>query len=281
MATQRKSRRADGPGRKRSTGRSPQKGAERLQKLLAAAGVASRRASEDLIRAGRVRVNGHVIRELGTRADPAHDKVQVDGRRIRFGGRRRHYVLHKPRGIVSTTSDPHADRTVLDLVPTHDRLFPVGRLDAASEGLLLLTNDGELAQRLLHPSFRVPRTYRVSVDGRVRAATLRKIQNGVELDGGTTAPCEVTLREQGDERSVLEVTLIEGRKRQIRDMMRALGHPVRRLLRVRFGPLRLGRLKAGDWRPLTTAETAALTRMRAEATPPAGNSEGKGSKRIT
>ena len=234
---------------------------ERLQKLLAAAGVASRRASETLIREGRVSVNGRVVRELGTRADAARDRIEVDGEPIRRSGRRRHYVLYKPRGVVTTTSDPHAERTVIDLVPSRERLFPVGRLDAPSEGLLLLTNDGALAQAMLHPSFEVPRTYRVTVAGKVNEATLRRIRRGVELRGRRTAQCEASVVEPQGDRTLLEMTLAEGRRRQIRDVMRALGHPVRKLLRTRFGPLRLRGLRPGQWRPVTPHEHAALGRL--------------------
>jgi pseudouridine synthase len=238
---------------------------ERLQKLLAAAGVASRRACERLIAEGRVSLNGQVVRQPGTRADPERDRIEVDGRPLRRSGRRRHYLLNKPRGVVTTARDPHAARTVLDLVPTRERLFPVGRLDAQSEGLLLLTNDGELAQAMLHPSFEVPRTYRVRVEGVVSEATLARIRDGIVLRGRRTARCEAGRVEVRDGRSLLELTLIEGRRRQIRDVMRAVGHPVRRLVRTRFGPLRLGSLEPGAWRAVTAREHAALARLRERA----------------
>ena len=164
---------------------------ERLQKILAAAGIASRRAAEALIREGRVRVNGRVVTELGTRAHPQRDRILVDGRRVAGKSRRQSYLVYKPRGVVSTTRDPHATKTVLDLVSSRERLFPVGRLDAPSEGLLLLTNDGELTQALLHPSFEVPRTYRVSVEGELSGAEAQQISAGIELDGRQTAPCDV------------------------------------------------------------------------------------------
>ena len=237
---------------------------ERLQKLIAAAGLASRRGAEVLIREGRVRVNGRVVTQLGARADARRDRISVDGRRLGRPARHRHYLLYKPRGVVTTTRDPHVRRPVTDLVPSRERLFPVGRLDAASEGLLLLTNDGELAQVLLHPSFAVPRTYRVSVDGMVRAPVLRRIAQGVEVRGRRTSPCEVKLLAQEEARSSLEITLVQGRRRQIREMMRAVGHPVRRLLRVRFGPLRLRGLAPGESRPLTPTEKRALERMVAQ-----------------
>ena len=252
-------------GRRGSTSAPESGGEERLQKLLAAAGVASRRASEKLIAQGRVSVNGRVVREPGTRADPRRDRIEVDGRSIRRAGRRRHYVLHKPRGVMTTSSDPHAQRTVLDLVPSRERLFPVGRLDVASEGLLLLTNDGELAQVMLHPSFEVPRTYRASVDGVLTEATLRRIRNGLVLRGRRTAKCRAELVAADRGRCLVELTLIEGRRRQIREMMQQVGHPVRRLVRTRFGPLRLGDLKLGEWRAVTPREHTALARLRQRA----------------
>ncbi len=212
-----------------------------------------------------MRVNGKVVRELGTRADSARDRIDVDGRRIRLPRQTTTVVVHKPRGVVSTTRDPHAKRTVLDLVPNSEHLYPVGRLDAQSEGLLLLTNDGELAQALLHPSFEVPRTYRASVNGSVRADALRALTRGGDLGGGRSARAEVTVHERDQEPTRLELTLGEGRKHEIREMLRAVGHPVRRLLRVRFGPVTLGNLRVGQWRALFAQEARALERMRTEA----------------
>ncbi len=259
--------------RKAWTGsRAPEAPRERLQKILAGAGVASRRSSEGLITAGRVTVNGRVVRQLGTRADPRRDRIEVDGRRVGPQRRTRSYVIYKPRGVVSTTRDPHASRTVLDLVPSRERLYPVGRLDAASEGLLLLTNNGAMAHALLHPSFEVPRTYRVSVRGAVRAAALRELGRGIRLGEHRARASEARLLEQDEAYSVLELVLLEGRKRQIREMLRAVGHPVRRLVRVRFGPLSLGGLRPGEWRPLREEERRALDRMLAQAS-------GGGSKR--
>jgi len=253
-------------------------GAERLQKVLSAAGLGSRRACEEFIRAGRVRLNGVLVRELGTRADPRHDRITVDGKRIARPRRPKYYVIYKPRGVVSTTRDAHAKRTVLDLVPTRTRLFPVGRLDAASEGLLLLTNDGTLAQVLLHPSFEVPRTYRVSVAGSVRGQDLRSLTRGISIQGRVSAVQSARILERGEDRSVLELTLTEGRRRQIRDLMQAIGNPVKRLVRIRFGPLRLRGLKSGQWRPLSTEETQALERMVEQARQSAA-STGAGARR--
>jgi pseudouridine synthase len=237
----------------------------RLQKLIAEAGIASRREAEALILAGQVRVNGAVVRALGTRADPRRDRIRVKGRAIGRPARRRSYLVYKPRGVVTTTRDPHAKRTVLDLVPSRERLFPVGRLDASSEGLLLLTNDGAAAHALLHPSFGVDRTYRVSVEGIVRADSLRRLSKGIEVEGRRLAVVSVKLLERDDRHTVLEVALAEGRKRQIRGLMRAIGHPVRRLVRTRFGPLALRGLGPGEWRPLQEREQQALDRMVAQA----------------
>jgi pseudouridine synthase len=233
----------------------------RLQKILADAGIASRRSSEDLIRAGRVRVNGQVVTKLGARAHPLRDKIEVDGRRVGRARRAVHYLVHKPRGVVTTTRDPEARKTVLDLVSTSERLFPVGRLDRQSEGLVLLTNDGGLAQVLLHPSFEVVRTYRVSVDGNPSAAALEDLAQGIVIEGRRTAPCGVRVLERSSGRAVLELELIEGRRRQIRLALESLGHPVRRLKRTRFGPLRLGALAAGRSRRLDAKERAALERL--------------------
>ncbi len=234
---------------------------ERLQKVLAAAGVASRRACEELIRAGRVSVNGRIIRELGVRVDRTRDRVRVDGRMLAGREPRRYYLLHKPRGVVSTTRDPHARRTVVDLTSSSRRLFPVGRLDSASEGLLLLTNDGELAQHMLHPSFRVPRTYRVTATGKVGADALRALRQGVQLDECLAAAEDVRLVRASDSASVVEVVLIEGRRHQIRRMFDSIGHPVRRLIRVGFGPLSLRGLAPGECRPLQRDERAALEQL--------------------
>jgi pseudouridine synthase len=215
-----------------------------------------------MIREGRVAVNGEVVHELGRRIDPLRDRVEVDGRRVARRAPPRHYVVHKPRGVVSTVRDARARRTVVDLVGSRERLFPVGRLDAQSEGLVLLTNDGALAQALLHPSFEVPRVYRVSVDGAIETPALARLAAGVVLDGDErTSPCEVRLLERGAERSKLEICLREGRRHQIRRMCEAVGHPVRRLVRVQFGPLELGGLRPGDWRPLRPAERAALAKL--------------------
>ena len=237
----------------------------RLQKILAAAGVASRRAAEDLLRAGRVAVNGETAR-LGQSADPERDVVTVDGvpvEREPFA----YWLLNKRRGTVTTVHDPEGRKTVLDALPREARrlrLFPVGRLDLDTEGLLLLTNDGALAHVLLHPSHESEREYRVTVKGRIGAAALRRLAEGIELEEGLTAPAR-TGRARHDEESDtsrFSLTLIEGRKRQVRRACEALGHPVVRLVRVRMGPLRLGRLAPGAARLLRTEERRALLRLR-------------------
>lgn len=235
-------------------------GDERLQKVLARAGYGSRRACEELIRQGKVRVNGSVA-TLGVRVDPARDRIEINGSPLQGPEELVYLLMYKPRGVVSTVRDRHAARTVLDLVPDRrTRLFPVGRLDRESEGLLLLTNDGLLAERLLHPSHQVPRRYRVWVRGMVGDEALRRLREGVPLAESVTAPAEVYLRRAGKGSTLLEIVLREGRKRQIRRMAAAVGHPVTRLVRVGMGPLRLGSLRPGQVRPLTPGELAALRR---------------------
>lgn len=240
----------------------------RLQKLLADAGLASRRAAEEWIRAGRVRVNGKIA-ELGASADPAGDDVRVDGKRIEAEPRR-YWLLHKPQNVLTTTADPWAAdagrRNVLELLPAaarRTRLVPVGRLDLDSEGLLLLTNDGPLMQALLHPSHGCEREYRVDVWGDVSPASARQLAAGVELEDGRTNPCHVRVTgyDTGQDTSRLVLVLREGRKRQIRRSLLKLGHPVRRLVRVRMGPLQLGNLPRGAARELTAAERRQLLRF--------------------
>jgi pseudouridine synthase len=243
---------------------------ERLQKVLARAGVASRRASERFIVDGRVTVNGRVVTELGTRVDPERDAIKVDGRRLRTAPRAHHYlVVHKPRGYVTTLSDPQGRPTVRDLVRgIRRRVYPVGRLDLDSEGLLLLTDDGDLARELMDPRSRVPKTYHVKVQGTPDAAALSRLRRGVVLDGRRTLPARIKIVRPG-RNPWLEVTLVEGRNRQVRRMCQAVGHRVAKLRRVRLGPLDLGRMTPGDCRPLTAEELREL--RRATRTPePAG-----------
>ena len=228
----------------------------RLAKYLAHAGVASRRAAERIVVAGRVTVDGVEVRDCARDVDDAH-AVAVDGRLVATERRRAVYAVHKPAGVVSTASDPQGRPTVVSLVPARERLYPVGRLDADSTGLILLTNDGELAHRLTHPSFEVPKTYRARVrHPPVRERALRRLREGVELDDGRTAPARVR-RIHPD---TLEITIHEGRKRQVRRMCEAVGHPVTALERIAFGPLRLGALAPGEHRRLTAAEVERLRR---------------------
>ena len=235
---------------------------QRLQKVLAQAGLGSRRACEELIAEGRVTVNGEVA-TLGTRANPDVDAIEVDGARIGVRQGLVHYLLNKPAGVVTTASDPQGRPTVVGLVPAEPRVYPVGRLDADTEGLLVLTNDGELAHRLTHPSFGVDKEYLAEVAGTPSRGALRRLREGVELDDGPTAPARVSL--VGDH--TLRITIHEGRNRQVRRMCEAVGHPVRRLVRVRIGPLADRRLPPGEWRPLTQAEVRALERAAAGVRP--------------
>jgi 23S rRNA pseudouridine2605 synthase len=231
---------------------------ERLQKVLARVGIASRRASEDLIEAGRVTVNGEVA-ALGRRVDVAGDRVEVDGTPIPIAPGLVHLLLNKPRGVLSTADDPQGRPTVVDLVPAEPRVFPVGRLDADSEGLLLLTNDGDLTHRLTHPSFGVDKEYLVEVDGEPSRGALARLREGVDLEDGRTAPAKVA---QLDAR-LLRITIHEGRNRQVRRMCDAVGHPVLRLVRTRIGPITDRSLKPGEWRALTQDEVRALERAAA------------------
>lgn len=232
----------------------------RLQKVLARAGVASRRASEDLIARGRVEVNGQVVTEFGTRVDPARDVIRVDGARIPPEHRNTYLVLNKPRGVLSAMADDRGRRTLADLVPNrrHERLFHVGRLDADTEGLILLTNDGEFAQRMAHPSYVVTKTYVAEVLGVVENKTLRRLTKGLLLEDGPVKPDAVKLVQRGNDRSIVTVVLHEGRNRIVRRMFDAVGHPVRKLTRTAIGPVRVGQLKAGDLRDLTREELGSL-----------------------
>ncbi len=238
--------------------------AERLQKVLSAAGVASRRHAEELIAAGRVRVNGAVA-TLGDRVDATTDVVEVDGERVTLDTTLRYVLLNKPQGFVSTTSDPEGRPTVTELINLPDRLYPVGRLDRDTEGLLLLTNDGDLVHRLLHPSFGVERTYLALVPGPVRREVLGRLRDGVELDDGPARPRRVRLAEQHAGKAVLEVVMTEGRKREVRRMLAAVGLPVERLARVAFGGVELGDLRQGKWRFLTDPEVNRLRRASGAA----------------
>jgi 23S rRNA pseudouridine2605 synthase len=231
----------------------------RLQKFLSQAGVASRRAAETLMQQGRVRVNGQPATEPGVKVDPVSDVVEVDGRRVRAAVQV-WIALHKPRGYVTTRSDPERRPTVYTLLPAeHRALFHVGRLDLDSEGLLLLTNDGDTAERVQHPRYEVERVYHVEIDGALPAATRRTLLRGVALEDGVA--CALALEQLSSARGGRErwaITLREGRNREVRRLFDAVGHRVQRLKRVRFGPIELGRLKSGEWRLLEPAEVAQL-----------------------
>ena len=273
---------------------------QRLQKILSQAGIASRRAAERLIAEGRVTVNGKTVLEMGTKADGDSDDIRVDGRRLRAPERKRYILLNKPPGYVSTRSDPQRRRTVIDLlVGVREYVYPVGRLDYETEGLLLLTNDGDLAARLTHPRHGVERSYEVRVAGLPDESALRQLREGIPLDGRRTLPAEATLlnarrdasgrpkglqprertgsqpRERAgpqprEREGVLQITIREGRNRQVRRMCEAVGHPVRELARTRIGPLTDRRLKPGMWRDLTADEVRTLQALanRPAPTPP-------------
>jgi 23S rRNA pseudouridine2605 synthase len=234
--------------------------------VIAAAGLTSRRGAEALLREGRVRVNGEVA-SLGDSVDAERDVVTVDGRTL-LAEPPAYWLVHKPRGVLTTLRDTHGRRTVVDLLPDRSlRLFPVGRLDLETEGLVLLTNDGELAHVLLHPSYESEREYEVTVAGRISREALRRLAEGVELEDGLTAPATVgrLRRDAGSDASVFRLTLIEGKKRQIRRALAQLGHPVTALRRLRMGPLQLGDLAAGAARPLAADEVRALRALAARA----------------
>jgi 23S rRNA pseudouridine2605 synthase len=223
--------------------------------------VSSRRGAEDLIRAGRVGVNGTVVRELGTRADPARDVITVDGERIARRPRRRTIALHKPRGVVSTLSDPEGRPTVRALVAElGERVYPIGRLDLQSTGLLLLTNDGALAEGLMHPARQVERVYHVKVHGSPGGRELGRLRRGVRLDEGRVVPTRVRRLKALPHKTWLEIGLREGRKHVVRRLCAVLGLPVDKLVRVRLGPVRLGELAPGAWRELTSTEMGVLER---------------------
>jgi pseudouridine synthase len=244
-----------------------QKTEERLQKILSQAGVASRRLSEELISQGRVQVNGVTVTALGTKADPAVDEIKVDGRRIHEQKRKRYILLHKPRGYITTRSDPQGRPTVLDLLRgVREYIYPVGRLDYDSEGLLLLTNDGELAARLTHPRHEVDKVYEARVRGVPDDHVLERLAKGVTIEGRRTAPAKVRVldppnkRPSEKEQTRIELAIHEGRQRQVRKMFDAVGHPVVRLKRVRIGPIEDPDIPTGHWRELTPQEVSRLQR---------------------
>jgi len=235
----------------------------RLQKILSRSGVASRRRAEEMIRDGRVTLNGERVTEMGLVADPAVDTVCVDGRPLRVAAPTRVLAVYKPRGMVTTLSDPQGRPTIAELLPRGERLFPVGRLDFHSEGLLLLTNDGDLAYGILRPGSGVTKTYHVKVRGVPGASELARFARGLPLEGRRTLPARVKLlRSTREGNAWIEVVLQEGRRNQIRRMFQMLGHPVQRLRRVRVGPIDLGDLKPGSRRELTPSEVARIAAVR-------------------
>ena len=242
----------------------------RLQKILSAAGVASRRASEQLILDGRVTVNGETVRELGTKADPDKDAIKVDGRRIKTDIPARYIALYKPKGYVTTRKDPEGRKTVMDLIGEGEYIYPVGRLDYDSEGLLLMMSDGDLASRLMHPRHEVDKVYEVIVAGVPEPKSIEKLRKGVFIEGGRTSPAEVHVENTvkgARPTTKLTISIHEGRNRQIRRMCSAVGLPVWELRRIRMGPIGLGRLKPGQWRDLTREEVRRLKASVGERRP--------------
>jgi pseudouridine synthase len=237
---------------------------ERLQKILSNAGITSRRDAERWILDGRVSVNGHRIEKLGEKADPERDDIRVDGRPLRPRARRLVVALYKPRGVVTTLSDPQGRPTVRELVSRiRERIYPVGRLDYHSEGLLLLTNDGDLAARLMAPGSHCPKVYMVKVRGVPTRETLAKLARGIVLEGRRTLPARFH-HLRGGQNAWLEIRLVEGRRNQIREVMRRVGHPVLKLKRVKIGPLGLGELRPGEYRVLSAEEVAKLSEQLRE-----------------
>ena len=232
---------------------------ERLQKLIARAGVTSRRTAEKLISEGKVTVDGKVITELGAKADATKNKIRVDGKLLNFDAEKIYILLNKPRGYVCTAKDERGRKTVLDLIDVAERVFPVGRLDLNSEGLLLLTNDGELSNALIHPKFKIDKTYRAKISGEITEEKLDKLRAGIELEDGLTAPAEIFLLEE----NLVEITIHEGRNRQIRRMFAAIGCDVKRLKRIKFAGLTLDGVAVGKFRLLTPSEIKNLKKLSA------------------
>jgi pseudouridine synthase len=240
---------------------------QRLPKILSEIGVASRRQAENLIREGRVTVNGRAA-QIGDKADPVQDHIKVDGRRVFPSAAKVYVLLNKPKGTVTTAEDPEGRTTVLDLIkapPT--RLFPVGRLDYDAEGFLFLTNDGDLAHRLSHPSFRIPRTYQVKIKGQPSPAEIGRLSRGIFLEDGRTAPCRITTLRGTEDNLWLEMVLYEGRNRQVKRMWKKLGYPVLKLKRVAFAGLHVGRLRPGEYRNLRPREIQKLKELVAKKSP--------------
>lgn len=234
---------------------------ERLQKVLAHAGVASRRAAEKLILAGRVSVNGRVVTQLGTKVDPSQDHIQVDGRDIAVCEEKVYFLYYKPVGVISSVKDPQGRPTVVEQIQTNKRIYPVGRLDYDTSGLLLLTNDGELTYKLTHPKHEIPKTYHATVKGYITSPKIRLLERGVLLEDGWTAPAKCRVMERSSKFSRVAITIHEGRNRQVRRMFAHVGHPVQELCRTKFGFLNLEGLKPGEYRQLTPHEVRRLKRL--------------------
>ena len=235
---------------------------ERLQKIISQAGLASRRAAEKIILDGRVQVDGQVIQELGLKFDPLQHKIIVDGRPLQAPEHHVYFLLNKPKGYLSTAKDDRGRRTVLDLIPESEaRIYPVGRLDNNTEGLLLLTNDGALMNGLLHPKYEVQKTYVARITGQPSEAVLDKLRQGIQLEDGWTAPAVVQLLQQGDGESQVSITIHEGRNRQVRRMFAAIHCDVKALKRIAFAGLNLSGVKRGQHRPLTAKEVTALYKL--------------------
>lgn len=233
----------------------------RLQKILADAGIASRRKAEELIKEGRVSVNGKVVTEMGFKASPFEDHIKVDGKLIKFSTQKPvYFMLNKPKKVMCTVEDPEGRQTVIDLIRNRikERVWPVGRLDYHSEGLVILTNDGELTLRLTHPRYKVPKVYEVKVKDLPAEEKLDKLRKGVYLEDGKTQPCEIHFLKTTKENSRFKVVLKEGKKQQIRRMFMKIGHPVMKLKRIEYGPIKLGKLAIGDFRPLSEKEVQEL-----------------------
>ena len=232
---------------------------ERLQKILAQAGVCSRRAAEELIRQGRVKVDGAPVTEMGVKVDPNRHKITVNGKPLQGSEGKITLLLNKPRGYVTTMSDPQGRPIVSALIKEiEQRLFPVGRLDLDTEGALLMTNDGELAQKLLHPKFEINKTYQVTIRGHIEPKKIKDLEQGIDLDGRQTWPARITVKEKTEKMTILHIVIHEGRKRQVRRMFEAVGHPVIHLKRLAYGNLRLGTLALGKYRLLNQKDLASL-----------------------
>jgi len=230
----------------------------RLQKVLAAAGVASRRAVEEMIVTGRIKVNGKTVKELGTRIDPNTDQVQVDGRPVQLDPDRVYFAFHKPKGVVSTMADENGRPCLADYFVGLDRVFNIGRLDVDTTGLLLMTNDGELANQLAHPSFGVEKLYVAKVRGKITRVEMQRLKDGVKLEDGLAQADSARVLDQNEQSSLVEIVLHSGKNRIVRRMMEAVGFPVLELTRKSFGPMRLGNLKPGQFRELSKLEVGLL-----------------------